>query len=102
MFKEIYEAIKNFEKIVLARHVGPDPDAMSSTMALKDSILLTFPEKKVYVVGSGSSRFTYFGKLDKLDDMSNSLLIVLDTPDIRRIDGVDLSDFKKIIKISLN
>ena len=99
MFKEIYEAIKNFEKIVLARHVGPDPDAMSSTMALKDSILLTFPEKKVYVVGSGSSRFTYFGKLDKLDDMSNSLLIVLDTPDIRRIDGVDLSDFKKIIKI---
>lgn len=99
MFKEIYEAIKNFEKIVLARHVGPDPDAMSSTMALKDSILLTFPEKKVYVVGSGSSRFTYFGKLDKLDDMSNSLLIVLDTPDIRRIDGVNLSDFKKIIKI---
>ena len=99
MFKEIYETIKEFDKIVLARHVGPDPDAMSSTMALKDSILLTFPEKHAYAVGSGSARFTYFGKLDKLDDMKDSLLIVLDTPDIRRIDGVNLEDFKKIIKI---
>lgn len=99
MFNKIYETIKEFDKIVLARHVGPDPDAMSSTMALRDSIILTFPKKHVYVVGSGSSRFTYFGKLDKLDDMTNSLLIVLDTPDIRRIDGVNLVDFNKIIKI---
>ena len=99
MFKEIYDTIKKFDKIVLARHVGPDPDAMSSTMSLKDSILLTFPKKHVYAVGSGSSRFTFFGKLDKLDDMKDSLLIVLDTPDIRRIDGVNIEDFKKIIKI---
>ncbi len=99
MLNKIYETIKEFDKIVLARHVGPDPDAMSSTMALRDSILLTFPKKHAYVVGSGSSRFTYFGKLDRLDDMTNSLLIVLDTPDIRRIDGVNLSDFTKIIKI---
>ena len=99
MFNKIYETIKEFDKIVLARHVGPDPDAMSSTMSLKDSIMLTFPEKQVYTVGSGTARFSYFGKLDKLDDMTDSLLIVLDTPDIRRIDGVNLSDFKKIIKI---
>ena len=99
MFEEIYKTIEQFDKIVLSRHIGPDPDAMSSTMALKDSIMLTFENKKVYVVGSGSSRFTYFGKLDRLDDMSDSLLIVLDTPDIRRIDGVNLDDFKKIIKI---
>ena len=99
MFNKIYEVIKKYNKIVIARHVGPDPDAMSSTMALKDSILLTFPSKQVYVVGSGSQRFTYFGKLDKLDDFTNSLLIVLDTPDIRRIDGVNLNDFEYIIKI---
>lgn len=99
MFSDIYKLIEEFDKIVLARHVGVDPDAMASTMALKDSILLTFKNKKVYVVGSGSNRFTYFGKLDKLEDMTNSLLIVLDTPDIRRIDGIVLSDFDKIIKI---
>ena len=90
MFDKIYKTIEKFDKIVLARHVGPDPDAMSSTMALKDSILYTFPNKKAYVVGSGTARFNYFGKLDKVEDTKNSLLIVLDTPDIRRIDGVNI------------
>ena len=99
MFSNIYELIKEFETIVLARHVGVDPDAMASTMALKDSILLTFTNKKVYCVGGGSNRFSYFGKLDKIDKPENALLIVLDTPDIRRIDGIDLQDYKKVIKI---
>lgn len=99
MYSDIYKLICAFDKIVLARHVGVDPDAMASVMALKDSIMLTFKEKKVYAVGSGSNRFSYFGKLDRIEDMKNSLLIVLDTPDIRRIDGVNLSDFSKIIKI---
>ena len=99
MLNDIYELIKEFKKIVIARHVGVDPDAMASTMALKDSILLTFKEKEVYCVGSGSNRFSYFGKLDKLDDHSNALLIVLDTPDIRRIDGININDYQKVIKI---
>ncbi len=99
MYSDIYKLIKEFDKIVIARHVGVDPDAMASTMALKDSILLTFPEKKVLTVGSGSNKFTYLGKLDKLEDTIDTLLIVLDTPDIRRIDGVNIADFKKVVKI---
>ena len=99
MYSDIYKLIEEFKKIVIARHVGVDPDAMASVMALKDSINLTFKDKQVYAVGSGSNRFSYLGKLDKLDDMKDTLLIVLDTPDIRRIDGVNLEDFKKIIKI---
>lgn len=99
MFDLIYKTIEDYDKIVLARHVGPDPDAMSSTIALRDSIRLTFPEKQVFAIGSGSQKFTYFGKLDKVDDGSNALLIVLDTPDIRRIDGADLKDYTKVIKI---
>ena len=99
MLDDIYKLIEKFEVIVLARHVGPDPDAMASTMALKDSILYTFKDKKVYNVGSGSSRFTYFGKLDRIENPKNALLIVLDTPDIRRIDGITLTDYEKIVKI---
>ena len=49
MFNDIYNLIKEFSNIVIARHVGPDPDAMASTMALKDSIILTFKDKKVLV-----------------------------------------------------
>ena len=99
MFDKIYKKIKEYDKIIIARHVGPDPDAMASTIALRDSILLTFPEKKVYAIGSGSQKFTYFGKLDKIEDIKNALLIVLDTPDIRRIDGANIDDYKEVIKI---
>ena len=101
MFLEIYNLIKKYENIVIARHIGVDPDAMASSFALKNSILLTFPDKRVRLLGTGSNRFSYFGKLDKVEEIpENTLLIVTDTPDKKRIDGVaDLSKFSDIIKI---
>ena len=65
MFDKIYELITKYDNIVIAHHIGVDPDAMASTVGLKNSILLTFPNKKVRLAGSGSNRFSYFGKLDK-------------------------------------
>lgn len=100
--KEIYNKIKKYDKIVLARHIGADPDALGSTMGLKELILNTFPKKKVSVVGVYSSKFKYMGKLDKLDEdeISESLLIVCDTPNLVRIDGIeDVNLFKDVIKI---
>ncbi len=89
MCKRIYKLIKKYDSIVIARHVGPDPDALGSQMALKDSILATFPNKKVYAIGSPASRFKYLGGLDSVDEeiMSKSLLIVTDTPNKKRVDG---------------
>ena len=101
MFLKIYELIKKYENIVIARHIGVDPDAMASSFALKNSILLTFPDKHVRLAGTGSNRFSYFGKLDKNEDVKeNTLLIVTDTPDIKRIDGItDITKFSDIVKI---
>ena len=101
MFQEIYNLIEKYQNICIARHIGVDPDAMGSTCALKNSILLTFPDKHVKLLGTGSNRFSYFGKFDKQEDIKdNTLLIVCDTPDIRRIDGVDdITKFSDIIKI---
>ncbi len=101
MFKDIFELIKKYQKIRIARHVGADPDAVGSTMSLKNSILLTFPEKDVKLLGTGSNRFSYFGKFDKCEEIEeDTLLIVCDTPDIRRIDGVDdINKFSDVIKI---
>ena len=39
IYKRIYRKIKKFDKIVIARHVGADPDALCSQIALRDSIL---------------------------------------------------------------
>lgn len=101
MWKEVYKEIKKYQTIVIARHIGVDPDAMASQVALRDAILQTFPEKKVYAVGQGSSKFTYLGKLDKLEeiDYKKSLLIVLDTPDKRRVDTDHIEEYAYKIKI---
>lgn len=100
-FKQIYKMIKKYDTIVLARHIGPDPDALGSTIGLKETILNTFPNKKVYAVGVSASRHKYIGQLDKItpDICENALLIVLDTPNVARIDGVDITKFKNTIKI---
>ncbi len=99
MFKQIFKEIKKYNNIVIARHVGVDPDAMASQIALRDSIKLTFPEKKVIAVGTGSSKFRFIGDLDKFEEMEDSLLIIVDTPDMKRVDIPTLEGFKYKIKI---
>ena len=101
IYSKIYRKIKKYDTIVIARHIGPDPDGLSSQIALRDIILNTFPDKKVYAVGYPASKFKYLGMLDKFKEemYQNSLLIVVDTPDKKRVDGVDASLFEDSIKI---
>ena len=99
MYKEIVQKIKEYDTILIARHVGVDPDALCSQLALRDSIKLTYPDKKVLAIGTGSSRFLNIGKLDKLENVSDALLIVCDTPDKRRVDSLNFEQGKYSIKI---
>lgn len=101
IYRKIYNEIKKYPVIVIARHMGADPDALGSQFALRELIKNKFPDKQVYAVGNPSNRFRFMGVLDKVDDVDydNTLLIVLDTPDIKRIDGVDLEKYKYVIKI---
>ena len=102
LFKDILKLIKKYENIIIARHIGADPDALGSQFALKELIKENFKEKKVYAVGATASKFRFMGSLDKPEnlDLSKTLLIVLDTPDKKRIDGVeDLEEYGCIVKI---
>ena len=100
-YKTIYKMIKAHDTIVIARHIGPDPDALGSSIGLRDSIRKTFPNKKVYAVGVPTSKFKYMGVLDNFSEemYQDSLLIATDTPDRKRVDGVDPNRFKTKIKI---
>ena len=91
MYNDVVNKIKEYDTIVIARHIGVDPDALCSQLALRDSIRLTFPEKKVLAIGTGSSKFLNFGKLDKIENVSRALLIVTDTPDQKRVDSLNFS-----------
>ena len=100
-YKKIMKIIKKYDTIVLARHISPDPDAIASQLALRDSIKLTFPEKDVYAVGAGVHKFKYLGNLDKpaLNELEDALLIVLDVPNYCRVDGIGALQYKAILKI---
>lgn len=99
MFNEIFKKINKYNNIVIVRHIGADPDALCSQLALRDSIRLTYPNKKVLCYGSISSRFGYLPRLDKFEDIGDVLLIVVDTPDKKRVDfswNIQISDSIKI------
>ena len=45
LFKDIFKLIKKYNNIVIARHIGADPDALGSQFALKELIKENFNEK---------------------------------------------------------
>lgn len=99
MLKDIFKQIKKYDNIVIARHIGVDPDALASQLALRDSIRKTFPNKKVLAVGSSSTKFNYFPKLDRTEELENAMLIVVDTPDKKRIDISNFDNFSYYVKL---
>lgn len=102
LFKDIFKLIKKYDNIVIARHIGADPDALGSQFALKELLKENLKEKNIYAVGATASKFRFMGILDKPEniDLSKTLLIVLDTPDKKRIDGIEnIEEYGSIIKI---
>lgn len=101
IIKRVLRKIKQYETIVVARHVGPDPDAICSQIALRDAIKERYPKKNVYAVGTGVSKFRKYGSLDKIDvtNLHNVLLITTDVPNFYRVDGIEGLKFKEVIKI---
>ena len=101
VLKKIYKKIKEYDTIVTVRHIGPDPDAVASQIALRDSIKLTFPNKKVYALGNSVSKFKSYGSLDKVDykELDGCLVIALDVPNLYRVDGISDINYREMVKI---
>ena len=99
--KQIIKKIEEYNNIVIARHIGPDPDAIASEIALRDIIKLNYENKNVKAIGVGVAKFKYLGTLDKLtdEDRNNTLLIMLDLPEASRLDGTKKDDYAYTIKI---
>ncbi len=83
MFEKIIDAIKEFDTVIIHRHSKPDGDALGSQIGLREIIKENFPEKTVYAVGDGSSRYGFMesSDMDEIADSvyENALAIVLDT-----------------------
>ena len=101
--KQILDKIKEYDTIIVSRHVRPDGDAIGSSRGLAAMLRLSFPEKKIYVQSEDSSTYLAFLGPDdgQIPDevYANALLIVTDTATLDRISNSRYALAKEIIKI---
>ncbi|MFC7061540.1 DHH family phosphoesterase [Halobacillus seohaensis] len=101
ILQQIADSIKEFETIIIHRHVRPDPDAYGSQVGLSEIIRHSFPHKKVYVTGEEEPSLNFLATMDNVSDaqFEEALVIICDTANQARIDDQRYSIGKKIIKI---
>lgn len=101
MKQKVIEIIEKHDKIIILRHVRPDPDAYGSQMGLKEIILKNYPEKEVYADGEHEISLSYLGEPDEVaeTDYKNALVIIADTGNTERIDSQFYTQGAFILKI---
>lgn len=102
MTGEIYRLIEKYDTITIFGHVFPDGDCYGSQIGLREALRSTFPEKKVYALGSGFRAFlSTMGAMDQVDDdvVARSLAIIVDVGNTPRIEDQRYATAKKTIKI---
>ncbi len=101
--KQVLDTIKEFNRIIIFRHLRPDGDAIGSTKGLQRILQLSFPEKEIILQNCDFSDYLSFlgGEDALLDDKlyADALGIVIDTATTKRISNQKFSLCKKLIKI---
>ena len=99
----ILQKIKEYDTIMLFRHLRPDGDAKGSTKGLQGILKATWPEKAVYLINDDHSDYLAFMGDDEseVDDevYQKALGIVLDTATPDRIANKKFTLCKELIKI---
>ena len=82
IMKQVLDKIKEYQRIIIFRHIRPDGDAVGSTKGLREILRLSFPEKEIYAVGDElPSYLSELGEIDIIPDdyYKEALVIVVDT-----------------------
>ena len=101
--KQILDKIKQYDTVVITRHVRPDGDAIGSSKGLAAMLRLSFPQKKIYLQTEDSSDYLAFLGPDDApipeSEYAGALMIVLDTSTVDRISNSRYQLAKEIVKI---
>ena len=101
--KVILDKIKEYDRILLFRHLRIDGDCVGTTKGLKALIKATWPEKEVYIIDNEESSYlSFMGPDDEEipDEMyAEALGIVLDTGNTKRISNQKFTLCKELVKI---
>ena len=99
----IYERIADADTIMLFRHVRIDGDCVGAAKGLKEIILATWPEKKVYLIDAEHSDYLAFLGPDDApvpDEVyAGALGIVIDVGNHERISNQKYALCRELIKI---
>ncbi len=99
----IFNKIKEYQRIMLFRHIRNDGDCVGSTKGLQAILQASFPEKEVLLIDDDHSAYLAFlGPED--EDVADSVYadalgIVLDTATSNRISNPKFSLCRELIKI---
>ncbi|PLR77793.1 DHH family phosphoesterase [Bacillus sp. V3-13] len=101
MIEKILNTIRQYETIIIHRHVRPDPDAYGSQGGLAGILRTSFPDKKIYAVGKEDPSLRFLNELDVIADevFKGALVIVCDTANEERICDSRYKLGDKLIKI---
>ena len=99
----ILQKIKEYDRIMLFRHVRIDGDCVGATKGLQRILQLTYPEKEIYLIDEEKSTYLAFlGGADPAvpdETYADALGIVLDTATTARISNQKFSLCKELVKI---
>lgn len=99
--QQILEKIKEYDTIIIHRHMKPDPDALGSQVGLKALLEHHFPEKTIKAVGFNEPTLTWMAEMDTVQDSDyqGALAIICDTANRPRIDDKRYEQAAFTIKI---
>ena len=103
VLQTIFDKIKQYDRIMLFRHIRNDGDCVGATKGLKAIISLTWPEKQVYIIDDDHAEYLdCLGEDDApVEDAlyEDALGIVLDTGTDARISNKKYTLCRELIKI---
>jgi len=100
---QILQKIKEYDRIMIFRHIRNDGDCVGATKGLKRILQLTWPEKEIYLIDRETAQYLEFmGPEDAPvpDELyADALGIVVDTASEARISNKKYTLCKELIKI---
>ena len=113
LMQQIYDKIREYDRILLFRHIRVDGDCVGATKGMKDIILSTWPDKEVLIIDDERSAYLAFLGADDISDedmpagytryenalYEDALGIVIDVATPDRISNPKYVLCKEIIKI---